>query len=877
MKKFYFLMLLTTGILQAQIVSIPDLAFHNRLLEASPQNGFALDADGNPMAIDANGDSIIQVSEALVVFALDLEYSGIEDLTGLQEFSNLRELKAGGNLFPTVDLSGLSSLEVLYLLPASLTAIDLSSLPNLRELSLGSSGIGSLDVSANTSLENLNIGACGLSTLDVSMLPDLKVLSINQNNLVSIDLSGNPMLEEFSCRNNPITALDLQVVPLLKKLTCSFTGLTAVDVSQNPLLTHLSINNNSIAAIDLSSTPNLEVLYCGYSSIASLDVSNLPGLVMLNADYAQLASLDVSQNPLLAHLSVAGNQLTELDLSANSAITYLSCAFNLLTELDVSNMPQLNYLNCSDNFLTQLDVTSNPVLCTLNANIMNTLEVLLLKNGSGGCYQGYQFYECFNLAFVCTDDDEVAYFQNLVSSSGLNAAVSSYCTFTPGGQFNTVSGTVRYDFDSNGCNGIDPTASFVRVNILGTQGSGSVYTNQNGQYTVYTTNESVELQPVADPGLFMTISPVTVNFDGSGTDATVQDFCVAPQGVVTDLEVVVAPIIPARPGFQAVYNVVIRNKGNQVMSQQYGVSLSYNNNFLTYETSGQMPSSQTPGTLVWDYLNLMPFETLTIPVSFQVNSPTDTPPVNNGDILTLTGFALPMQNDAHVVDNVFVLNQTVVGSYDPNDKACLEGSSVSVSKVGDYLHYLIRFENTGTYPAENVVVKDILNTSDFNLSSLEILDASHPVTTRINNNTAEFIFEGIDLEIGGHGNILLKVKSLGTLTDGDQVENDANIYFDYNHPVPTDPAITLFQLLKIEEVSGVAMTIWPNPSAGIINLKSESAITKMELYNVQGRLLLVKSGNSAEESIDLSSQTNGIYLLRVTTQKGVGNIRLVRG
>lgn len=874
MKKFYLLILFVTSILQAQIVSIPDSAFYNRLLEANDQNGYALDVNGNPIAVDANADTLIQESEALAVFTLDLEFAGIEDLTGLQSFSNLRELRAGLNNFTSIDFSGLGSLEVVHIQPSSLTGLDLSPLLNLRDLQVNGISIGAVDVSANTSLMSLKVSGCGLSSLDVSMLPNLTTLWCDGNNLTSLDLAGNPLLEELSCRNNPISSLDLSAVPQLKKLTCSQTGLTSIDVSQNPLLTNLIINNNSISAIDLSSNPDLQVLYCGYSSISTLDISNMPGLVMLNADFAQLASLDVSQNPLLHHLSVAGNQLTELDLSSNPAISYLSCPFNQISQLDVSGLPVLNYLNCSDNYLTILDVSNNPVLCTLNANVMSTLEILLLKNGPGGCFQEYQFYECFNLEFVCVDDDEVAYFQDFVSTAQISAVVSSYCTFTPGGPFNTVSGTIRYDFESDGCNDTDPEAAFVRIDIVGAQGTGSVYTNQNGEYAVYTGDDSVTLEVVTDAALFAPLAPAPINFS---TGDVSQDFCVVSQGVVPDLEVIVAPVIPARPGFEAIYNVVVRNKGNQVMTQQYGITLSYNNNFMTYNTSGQAPSSQTPGTLVWDYFNLTPFETLSIPVSFQINAPTDTPPVNNGDLLTLTGFVLPMQNDTNVIDNVFVLNQTVVGSYDPNDKACLEGSSVSVSKVGDYLHYLIRFENTGTYPAENVVVKDILNTADFDLSTLEVIDASHTVATRISNNAAEFIFQGIQLGIGGHGNILLKIRTLNTLSAGDVAQNEASIYFDYNHPIVTNLAETTFQSLSAGGPSAEGtVSVYPNPSSGTVFVQSSTPIAKIELFDIQGRLLQVSIPSDANPSIDMGAREKGIYFLRISNVEGVSVQKVMR-
>ena len=61
-----------------------------------------------------------------------------------------------------------------------------------------------------------------------------------------------------------------------------------------------------------------------------------------------------------------------------------------------------------------------------------------------------------------------------------------------------------------------------------------------------------------------------------------QNFCITANGVHPDLEIVIAPIVPARPGFTVEYKIVYRNKGNQVMSQLYGVNFFYNQNLMSF-------------------------------------------------------------------------------------------------------------------------------------------------------------------------------------------------------------------------------------------------------------------------------------------------------
>ena len=42
------------------------------------------------------------------------------------------------------------------------------------------------------------------------------------------------------------------------------------------------------------------------------------------------------------------------------------------------------------------------------------------------------------------------------------------------------------------------------------------------------------------------------------------------------------------------------------------------------------------------------------------------------------------------------------------------------------------------------------------MDSLGLMNTSHPVDARINGNVVEFNFPSINLDSGGHGNVLLK-------------------------------------------------------------------------------------------------------------------------
>jgi hypothetical protein len=53
----------------------------------------------------------------------------------------------------------------------------------------------------------------------------------------------------------------------------------------------------------------------------------------------------------------------------------------------------------------------------------------------------------------------------------------------------------------------------------------------------------------------------------------------------------------------------------------------------------------------------------------------------------------------------------------------------------------------------------VVDPAQFNLGSLQLINASHAADVKISGNVVEFVFKQIYLNIGGHGHILLKLKT----------------------------------------------------------------------------------------------------------------------
>ena len=730
MKKILYLLLLFSGLLKAQIVNIPDANFKAKLLEASPSNYIAstetplYNVDmgqwivSNYIKIDTNNDGEIQINEASLIKYLNIGYSNILNLTGIEAFSNLQYLNGESNQLPTLDLSSL------------------------------------------TNLQYLNCNFNQLPTLDVSGLTNLQTLDCKFNQLSTLDISGLTNLQTLDCIFNQLSTLDISGLTNLKDLYCS---------------------NNQLSTLDVSGLTNLQNLYC------------------------------------------LGNQLTSLFIKNNNT-----------------------------------------------------------------SWQNLNFYDNPYLSYICADEEDLTLVQNKINQAGLsidtNCHVNSYCSFTPGGEYNTITGTVKFDANNNGCDATEISQPNIRLDMTQWGVNSATFINNSGNYNFYTTFADQMVTPNIENPSYFTITPpnAIITFPDTNFLTTTQDFCITPNGIHSDLEVVIAPITPARPGFDAVYQIVYKNKGNQTLSG--AVSMTFNDDKLDFVTANPTPTTQQPNTLTWDYTNLLPFENRSIIVTLNVNNPTETPAVNIGDVLTFNANVTPLTADEIPTDNQFNYNQTVVGSFDPNDITCIEGTIVPPSEIGNYLHYIINFENTGTDIAENIVVKTEIDPTQFDINTLQQLNVSHNVYTRITNNEVEFIFENIELapsggggSTGGHGHVLMKIKTKNVLQEGDTVSKKANIYFDYNAPIGTGLSNTTFASLSVDDnLDNTAIAIYPNPATSFVTVNAKDSIQSIALFDVNGRLLQTIINHKSLFYIDLTPYSKGIYFIKTKTEKGINTQKVIK-
>ncbi len=340
---------------------------------------------------------------------------------------------------------------------------------------------------------------------------------------------------------------------------------------------------------------------------------------------------------------------------------------------------------------------------------------------------------------------------------------------------------------------------------------------------------------------------------------------------------------PARPGFQFRVSLSTRNL-TPAPSGATSTVFTFDPTF-TYVSSS--PAGVVSGnTITWSQPQLTAFQDRQLQIYLQV------PPDINLLGLTFNNTAtLGMANaDADVANNSYALPITVTGAYDPNDKQALTSTRSSTSSyfidADNYIDYTIRFQNTGTDTAFNVVVTDTI-AAELDLATFIAGASSHPYSLDIRNgNVLRWAFYNIQLpdsnvnEPASHGFVSFRIKPRLPLTPGTQIENIANIYFDFNPPVITEPSVLTAEFSTGVQAHTATPNLWlmPNPTSGSLEVRvsDNAASGLLQVLSVDGRVVMEQRMEGPRTVLDVSQLSGGLYTLSwhdvngtITTQRFV--------
>ncbi|MRX41198.1 T9SS type A sorting domain-containing protein [Flavobacterium sp. LC2016-23] len=903
MKKIYFLFFafyFFNG-LSAQNVNIPDPTFKAALIS---NKILCKDVNGDAIYIDKNNNGEIEINEALNVYQLMANNCSITDLTGINEFKNLTLLHCYGNSISILDLSALNNLDTVDCKNNLITNLNILNSPKLNFLDCSNNKLTNLNLTNAKNLVSLECDHNSLLNIDFDNenLNILEVLVCNNNSIIGLNLTNFYKLWHIECQNNSLKNLILQSGSKLMELNCSQNQLTNLILSDLPNLITMNSYDNLLTSVTLNKLPGVIDLILYKNKLTTIDLSNLNKkdnkLNSLNLGTNLLTSINLGSIKYLTSFNCANNKLTNLNfLPAYEGGDSFNCSLNLIDSITIT-VPASKFY-CSNNPLTSLnlsgyletfDCTNTSLQSIELSNVRGkaTFDVsdnkeLTFFNTKNGYVNSGNLYNCPKIKFICADDDEVTYLQNSINRAGYtNLAISSYCSFTPGGTYYVIQGNHKLDSNMNGCDDQDIVVPNLKFTINDGVKTGTIISNFSGSYSIPVKEGTHTITPVFENPDYYTVSPtnLAVSFPAQASPF-VQNFCVTANGVHQDLAVSLLPITRARPGFDAKYKLIYKNKGNQIQSGS--VNLNFDDNVLDLVVANPLASTQTMNNLSWNFSNLKPFESREIAIILKLNKPTDRPAVNNGDILKFITTITSETVEETPLDNTFVLNQTVVGSYDPNDKTCLEGAVITPGLIGEYVHYMIRFENTGSYPAQNVVVKDMIDLNKFDISTLIPTSSSHSFVTKISEgNKVEFIFENINLpfdNVSNDGYVAFKIKTKPTLVVGNSFTNEANIYFDYNFPILTNKAVSTFKTLGTQDFEfSNYLTLYPVPVTDILNIHTAKSIEiqSLEIYDILGQIVIAVPNAQSVLSVDVSKLRTGNYFLKVKSDLGSSSMKFIK-
>ncbi|WP_456313858.1 T9SS type A sorting domain-containing protein [Pseudomonas shirazensis] len=417
---------------------IPDVNFENKLI------ALGLDS-GTP-------DGKVLTSNIDTVDTIDLYFSNINDLTGIQDFKALKSLSCMSNKLSTIDLSNNISLTYLNAGYNSLTSLDLSNNHNLEYLSVAYNNLKNIDVANNINLKSLICPSNQITDINVSNNKLLSYLSCFSNQLTTLDVSKNTSLTSLQCQENKLlTSVNLKN----GKNSSMQAALYVINFTYNPSLTCIIVDN---AIYSNEKWSAFKESTASYSTFDCSQVTAIPDPAF--EDKLIALSIDTDgKNGSVLNSSILG--VTSLDVSSSS----------IKDLTGIQGFAGLNSLDCSGNLLTKLNLSQNTALTLVDCS-SNSLESLGLKNGNNTNFSlNSNFTSNPNLS--CIEVDNVIYSNdNWASLKNVTANYNGDCTiYTVIPDSNFEDRLIALEIDKDGKNGKVKTESIRKVTSLDLQSS----------------------------------------------------------------------------------------------------------------------------------------------------------------------------------------------------------------------------------------------------------------------------------------------------------------------------------------------------------------------------------------------------------------------
>ena len=442
------------------------------------------------------------------------------------------------------------------------------------------------------------------------------------------------------------------------------------------------------------------------------------------------------------------------------------------------------------------------------------------------------------------------------------------------------------DYNANGVQDNDePNSPLGQFHyVINNNGNEHLITSSTGSYTIYNQNLSdlynLSYTVNSDYSALYSVPSSFSNVSVATGLMTTYNFPLSSIQPYNDLGVTMVPLTAPRAGTHYKVKIIYTNFGSQTIPAS---TLTFTNNAgTTISEISDTSATATATGFTYAFTNLAPYETRSLIVTLAVPA---VPAVFLGQLLTNTVTIAPPSGDLVASNNDNSATQAIIGSYDPNDKVESHGEEILFSEFtsNDYLEYTIRFENNGTAGALNITVNDLLD-SKLDENSILMLAASHPYNLDRLGNNLTWNFNNIQLPVSipnsdiGKGFVKFKIKPKPGYAVGDIIPNTAQIYFDTNPAIVTNTFNTKFvTALGNELFNESSIRLFPNPTNNLVQItitNSPETIDQITVYDVLGKnVMSISAINSSQITIDASTLAKGIYLVEITTEHHLKQIK----
>ena len=668
----------------------------------------------------------------------------------------------------------------------------------------------------------------------------------------------------------------------------------------------IQVDCNNDGTIDSQiNAPVPVMLTNGINSYTDTTQNNM---FMMNNVWAGTYTLSIDPTWLAANNYVIGNIIPSPTVTISNGATTTLITLNCASQTTMLCATGQVYCDANDNGM--MDSGETPI-----ANAPISVNGTVVYSNANGIY---------NISYPGVINDTVLLSMNanwlaqhgyaILNNGGSNL---NYITGTPcnsGVPINTINfplqcgGTVTPTMcysgfvfcDANGNGVMNPNeaplagAPVMLYNNSATNSSITVYTDSTGYFT-YCGQYSTSTY------LFATISQSWLTYNGYNPSVGVITLIGSPAGTTStgylaincggtttcaDLWTTVTPWIGYYQNSTAYVKINWGNYGPGAAGN-YTMTMSFPSGVTVNASSIANGGIVSGNTITWNLNSASSFFSNYDVITFNVPSG-----LTSGTSHYFTSTIAPTTGtDCSTVNNAGSLLQLVGNSYDPNDKVVARPDA-AIQFFGDETQYIdaltqealtytVRFQNTGTAPAQNIYIIDTLD-ADLDWSSFTLIQASHNMqVVNLGNGIMRFEFPNIWLadsttnEPESHGHLVYRIMENAANTYGTEIENTAYIYFDWNDPIITNTTYNFNNWIEgIAEGNNQNIHVYPNPASESVTISCEGDFD-YQLVDLSGRI--ISSGSATDsESIFISNAAAGIYQLNVQSNQGNTSLKVMK-